>query len=103
MQHPRLHKALADALSARGYEQLTPVQSAVVAEEADGRDLIVSAKTGSGKTVAFGMAMAEQLFEAGQLPFSRGPLALGHRSDARAGDPGQSASSIGSTRTPARA
>ena len=76
MQHPRLHKALADALSARGYEQLTPVQSAVVAEEADGRDLIVSAKTGSGKTVAFGMAMAEQLFEAGQLPFSRGPLAL---------------------------
>ena len=58
MQHPRLHKALADALSARGYEQLTPVQSAVIAEEAHGRDLIVSAKTGSGKTVAFGLAMA---------------------------------------------
>ena len=58
MQHARLHEALAEALSARGYEQLTPVQSAVVAEEADGRDLIVSAKTGSGKTVAFGMAMA---------------------------------------------
>jgi len=76
MQHPRLHEALADALSARGYEQLTPVQSAVVAEEADGRDLIVSAKTGSGKTVAFGMAIAGQLFEAGRLPFSREPLAL---------------------------
>src|SRR6476469_1286230 len=76
MLHPRLHEALAEALNARGYDQLTPVQAAVIAEEADGRDLIVSAKTGSGKTVAFGMAMAEQLFEAGRLPFSREPLAL---------------------------
>src|SRR4249919_433288 len=76
MRHPRLHEALSEALSARGYEQLTPVQSAVVAEGAAGRDLIVSAKTGSGKTVAFGMAMAEQLFEAGRLSFSREPLAL---------------------------
>ena len=76
MQHPRLHEALAEALGARGYEQLTPVQSAVIAEDADGRDLIVSAKTGSGKTVAFGMAMAQQLLEAGQVPFTREPLAL---------------------------
>jgi ATP-dependent RNA helicase DeaD len=76
MRHPRIHEALAEALAARGYEQLTPVQSAVLAEEADGRDLIVSAKTGSGKTVAFGMAIAQQLFEAERLPFSREPLAL---------------------------
>src|SRR3954454_25333352 len=76
MPHARLPEALAEALSARGYVQLTPVQSAVIAEEADGRDLIVSAKTGSGKTVAFGMAMAQQLFEAERLPFSREPLAL---------------------------
>ena len=76
MQHPRLHEALAEALDARGFEQLTPVQSAVIAEEADGRDLIVSAKTGSGKTVAFGMAMAQQLLEAGRVPFAREPLAL---------------------------
>src|SRR4051794_14692063 len=76
MQHARLQKELAEALSARGYQQLTPVQSAVIAAEADGRDLIVSAKTGSGKTVAFGMTMAQQLFDAGRLPFSREPLAL---------------------------
>jgi ATP-dependent RNA helicase DeaD len=76
MQHARIHEALAEALSARGYERLTPVQSAVIAEEADGRDLIVSAKTGSGKTVAFGMAIAQQLFDAGRLPFPRKPLAL---------------------------
>ena len=76
MQHPRLHEALAEALSARGYSELTPVQSAVIAEESDGRDLIVSAKTGSGKTVAFGMAMAAELLEAGRVPFTRTPLAL---------------------------
>ncbi len=76
MQHPRLHEALAEALTVRGYEQLTPVQSAVLAEEADKRDLIVSAKTGSGKTVAFGMAMATELLEGSQVPFSLQPLAL---------------------------
>jgi ATP-dependent RNA helicase DeaD len=76
MLHPRLHDALAEALNARGYEQLTPVQDAVLAEEADRRDLIVSAKTGSGKTVAFGMAMATELLEAGRAPFTLQPLAL---------------------------
>ena len=76
MQHAHLHEALAEALTARGFEQLTPVQSAVVADEANGRDLIVSAMTGSGKTVAFGLAMAQQLFADGRLPRSREPLAL---------------------------
>ena len=76
MQNPRLHEALAEALDARGYSQLTPVQAAVIAEDAHGRDLVVSAKTGSGKTVAFGMARAAQLLEAGRAPFTREPLAL---------------------------
>ena len=53
---------LAQAIAQRGYEELTPVQSAVIAEEARGRDLLVSAQTGSGKTVAFGLAMAMNLF-----------------------------------------
>ena len=52
---------LAGALAARGYETPTPVQAAVLEPEAEGRDLIVSAQTGSGKTVAFGLAMAPQL------------------------------------------
>src|SRR6266404_3486747 len=76
MSHPQLPPALAQALDARGYEELTPVQSAVIAEEARGRDLIVSAKTGSGKTVAFGLAIASSLLEAGSLPVARAPLAL---------------------------
>lgn len=67
---------LAEALSARGYASLTPVQSAVVEPEAHGRDLLVSAQTGSGKTVAFGLGMADQLFTDGALPPAGLPLAL---------------------------
>ena len=76
MQHFRIHSALAEALAARGYDTLTSVQSAVIKEEADGRDLVVSAKTGSGKTVAFGLAMADQLIEGDKAPWSREPLGL---------------------------
>ena len=52
---------LAGALAGRGYTGLTPVQEAVLAPEADGADLLVSAQTGSGKTVAFGLAIAPTL------------------------------------------
>ncbi|MBB4860081.1 ATP-dependent RNA helicase DeaD [Novosphingobium chloroacetimidivorans] len=67
---------LSEALAARGYSALTPVQSAVLEPEAEGRDLIVSAQTGSGKTVAFGLGMAAQLFADGALPPAGMPLAL---------------------------
>ena len=77
MAHPQLPSALARALDARGYTELTPVQSAVIAQEAHGRDLIVSAKTGSGKTVAFGLAMASALLEKDVLPAPGAPLVLG--------------------------
>lgn len=52
---------LAAALAAQGYENLTAVQTAVLDEAARGRDLLVSAQTGSGKTVAFGIAIADQM------------------------------------------
>ena len=54
---------LSEALAARGYAAPTPVQAAVLEPEAAGRDLIVSAQTGSGKTVAFGLAMATELLD----------------------------------------
>lgn len=72
-----VHPALADALNARGYESLTSVQDAVIKTETKGRDLLVSAQTGSGKTVAFGLAMADNLLgEGGKLPQAAEPLAL---------------------------
>ena len=76
MTHPQIHSALATALEARGYDTLTPVQSAVIEDQARGRDLIVSAKTGSGKTVAFGLAIADQLLEGDRAPWTREPLGL---------------------------
>ncbi|MEZ0214013.1 MAG: DEAD/DEAH box helicase [Xanthobacteraceae bacterium] len=53
--------ALARALTERDYTNPTPVQLAVLAPGSSGRDLLVSAQTGSGKTVAYGLAMAETL------------------------------------------
>lgn len=68
---------LAEALAARGYAAPTPVQAAVLEPEAAGRDLIVSAQTGSGKTVAFGLAMAPELLgEDGRVVPTREPHAL---------------------------
>lgn len=69
--------SIARALAARDYSEPTPVQAQVLAPEAAGRDLIVSAQTGSGKTVAYGLAMAETLLgEAEFLGASGAPQAL---------------------------
>ncbi len=77
MPFPELPSVLAEALSARGYAEPTPVQAAVLEPEAHARDLVVSAQTGSGKTVAFGMAMASELLRAdGTVETSDRPLAL---------------------------
>ncbi|MBI1654110.1 DEAD/DEAH box helicase [Brucella abortus] len=54
---------LSGALTARGYNTLTAVQNAVLAPETLASDLLVSAQTGSGKTVAFGLAMANTILE----------------------------------------
>lgn len=67
--------ALAQALAARGYEALTPVQEAVLAPELQATDLIVSAQTGSGKTVAFGLNMAAALL-GGRDTLERAPAPL---------------------------
>jgi ATP-dependent RNA helicase DeaD len=78
MPFTHLPTLLAEALSARGYAAPTPVQASVIEPQAEGRDLIVSAQTGSGKTVAFGLAIAPQLLteDEGRLPPPRAPLAL---------------------------
>ena len=77
MPFPQSPAPLAQALSSRGYDTPTSVQEAVLQSEARGRDLVVSAQTGSGKTVAFGLAFADQVLgEDGDL-FARGaPSAL---------------------------
>ncbi len=77
LEENRVHPALATALQNRGYETLTPVQEAVIAEGLDERDLLVSAQTGSGKTVAFGMAIAPTLLgEETRFTSANAPAAL---------------------------
>ncbi|MDW3182872.1 DEAD/DEAH box helicase [Roseobacter sp.] len=54
-------QTLSDALAQQGYETLTPVQEAVTDPSLAQADLLVSAQTGSGKTVGFGLAIAPTL------------------------------------------
>ncbi len=77
MPFPPAHPSLLQALAARGYAEPTPVQAAVLQPDAAGRDLVVSAQTGSGKTVAFGLAMAPELLgEAERFGAAEARLAL---------------------------
>ena len=62
-----MKQALADALQKRGYDTLTPVQLAVTAPELAQADLLVSAQTGSGKTVGFGLAIGESLLGSNEV------------------------------------
>jgi ATP-dependent RNA helicase DeaD len=77
MPFPATHASVERALSERGYSEPTSVQAAVLAPDAQGRDLLVSAQTGSGKTVAFGLAMVSTLLgDAERFGPPAEPLAL---------------------------
>jgi ATP-dependent RNA helicase DeaD len=73
------HPALRHALDLRGYLEPTPVQAAVLAPALAGHDLLVSSRTGSGKTVAFGLVLADALLGAAERfgdPVPRTPRGL---------------------------
>jgi ATP-dependent RNA helicase DeaD len=65
---------LASALRRRGFPGLTAVQQAVLEAACEGRDLRISSQTGSGKTVALGIALAGPLLARPGAPV--GPSAL---------------------------
>ncbi|KAJ1292887.1 hypothetical protein BS78_01G024700 [Paspalum vaginatum] len=54
---------LVATLEKRGITHLFPIQRAVLIPALEGRDLIARAKTGTGKTLAFGIPMIKQLIE----------------------------------------
>ena len=77
MPFPNISSTFERALTEKGYADPTPVQAAVLQPEADERDLLVSAQTGSGKTVAYGLALGPTLLgDADVLPPAGAPLAL---------------------------
>lgn len=77
MPFPELNPSLERALADRDYREPTSVQAAVLQPNAVDKDLLVSAQTGSGKTVAYGLAMASTLLGHSERLGSPGaPLAL---------------------------
>ena len=56
-----LSAAMLVNLQQLGYEQMTPIQAASLPLALAGKDLIAQAKTGSGKTAAFALALLAQL------------------------------------------
>jgi len=56
-----LAPALLDNLASLGYQQMTPIQAASLPIILQQRDLIAQAKTGSGKTAAFGLGILAKL------------------------------------------
>ncbi|HVJ06377.1 MAG TPA: DEAD/DEAH box helicase [Candidatus Saccharimonadales bacterium] len=77
MEFPDLHPSLLRALTARNYTEPTPVQLAVLRPDAAERDLLVSAPTGSGKTVAYGLTLGSMLLgESERFSRPQQPLAL---------------------------
>lgn len=72
-----MKKSIAVALARKGYDALTPVQTAVTQPDLEGRDILVSAQTGSGKTIGFGLAIAPTLLGADEkFDAASAPLAL---------------------------
>ncbi len=66
-----LSERMLAALAAARYVKPSPIQEAFIPEALEGRDVIGQAKTGTGKTAAFGIPLIEML-----EPRGRGPQAI---------------------------
>lgn len=58
-----LHANLLKAISNMGFEHPTPIQRLAIAPLLEGRDVMASAVTGSGKTAAFLLPVLHRLIE----------------------------------------
>ncbi|WP_108945927.1 DEAD/DEAH box helicase [Shewanella halifaxensis] len=58
-----LHRKILNAVSARGYQQLTQVQSQVLPLAMAGKDIMACAQTGTGKTAAFALPLLNRLIQ----------------------------------------
>src|SRR5690606_36379515 len=66
---------LAAAMRDRGFTQLTKIQEAVLDQEKAGANLRMSSETGSGKTIAIGLVLADALLT-GETVKRKGRAAL---------------------------
>ena len=70
-----LHDDLLRAVNAQGYTQPTPIQQKAIPVVLEGRDLLASAQTGTGKTAGFTLPMLQRLAN-GKRPGKRQVRAL---------------------------
>ncbi|HEU5422610.1 MAG TPA: DEAD/DEAH box helicase [Nitrolancea sp.] len=63
-----LNAELMKAIDAAGYEEPTPVQRETIPLFLEGKDLIVQAQTGTGKTAAFALPILQRLVRDGKQP-----------------------------------
>jgi ATP-dependent RNA helicase RhlE len=64
------------AVAAQGYTQPTPIQEQCIGHLLEGRDLLGSAQTGTGKTAAFSLPLLQRLFANYRKPRNGTPRAL---------------------------
>ncbi|HQX90471.1 MAG TPA: DEAD/DEAH box helicase, partial [Moraxellaceae bacterium] len=70
-----LHEDVQRALAAAGYTEPTPVQAQAIPPAMEGKDLIVSAQTGTGKTAAFMLPALSKIAD-NPRKVGRGPRVL---------------------------
>ena len=58
----QLIKPILDALTQEGYEKPTPIQSQAIPHLLEGKDLLGTAQTGTGKTAAFAIPILQNLY-----------------------------------------
>ena len=58
-----IDEPLLDAVESLGFTEMTEVQQATIPQALEGKDLIVNAKTGSGKTVSFVLPLLQQILD----------------------------------------
>ena len=70
-----LDKNILSAVRSEGYESPTPIQAQAIPLALEGRDIMASAQTGSGKTAAFLLPTLQRLTKRSEKP-GKGPRAL---------------------------
>jgi|GEM_PF-300689 len=58
-----LHPCLLDAINAQGFDRPMPIQGRAIPKIIEGRDVLASAETGSGKTAAYVLPLLQSLLE----------------------------------------
>lgn len=74
--HLNVHPKLQQAIKALGYKIPTEIQKRAIPEVIQGKDLLASAETGAGKTVAFGLPALQRLISHPPVAEGRGPRVL---------------------------